>query len=177
VPKEGERHYNLEMKERLLLRIRSWSLFPTLRAVAFSAWILDIMSCLYMVKWWQAKNPGESILQLAATANQLETIPDEMRAEMLGMSEMLFAGMLWALIINNSIFYLGYAFGKRWAVPYVTGYVLTAAAFGAIMLFEGFPVGGAWELVNILGLPAYVLLGAIAWARKPEMMDGAPAAQ
>ncbi len=158
------------MRDRLLSRLRALPLIPTLRAVAFSAWVLDILSCLYMVKWWQAKRPGEAMLQLAAAANQLETIPEELRAEMLGLSEMLFAGMLWALIITNTIFYLGYAFRRRWAAPYVTGYILTAAAFGGIMLFEGFPVGGAWELVNVLGLPLYVALGTVAWARKPQIM-------
>lgn len=122
-----------------------------------------------MVKWWQAKALGERFLQAALMANGIDDFPAELRTEFLGMVELIFAGMMLALIITNTIFYAGYSYRKRWAIPYVTGYLLTAALFGVLMLMEGFAVGGAWELVNILGTPAYFLLGFLAWARKPEI--------
>jgi hypothetical protein len=158
------------MKHRLKHWAQSLPLDSTLKRIAVSAWVLDVLSCFYMVKWWQAKNLGERVLQKTLMVNGIDEFPAELRSEVLGMTEMLFAGLILALILTNSIFYAGYGYRKRWAAPYVTAYLVGAAIFGIFMLLEGFPVGGAWELVNILGTPAYFVLGFIAWARKPELM-------
>lgn len=161
------------MKTRLFLwrdRVRSWPLVPTIHKVAAMAWLMDLLSCLYLREWFNHQGLADKALRMAlATGTTLGNDHGLMLEEFQGLAQTAFAGILFALIITNTIFYLGYALRQRFAISYVTGYLISAALFSFLMLFEGFPVGGAWELVNILGIPAYTALGFMAWARRAEL--------
>ena len=148
-----------------------WARTVNLKHVALAAWILDVLSCLYMVRWWETKNLSQRIMSMSMQINNIspEDVAPEFQTEFLGLAAMVFAGLILALVITNTIFYTGYAYKKRWAVTYVTGYLVTAGIVGLTFLFEGFPVGGAWELVNIVGIPLYFVLGFIAWTIKRDL--------
>lgn len=152
-------------------KAQDWARTLNIRWIAFAAWLLDVLSCLYMVRWWQAKDLGTRMMYLSMKLNQINPadVPAEAKTEFMGMAELLFAALLFALIITNTVFYIGYGFRKKWSIPYVTGYLITAAFIGISFLFEGFPVGGAWELVNLLGVPAYFVLGFVAWTLKRDL--------
>ena len=162
------------MKEKLnkaLAWARSFPLDRTVHTLAVLAWIQDVLSCFYLVKWVEAKSMSETIFLMALKINQIspEEASAELQSEIGSMVGILFSGILLGLIVTNTIFYLGYARKKKWAVPYMTASVVTAGLFGITFWFEGFPVGGLWELVNIVGAPVYLIIGFFAYARKAEL--------
>lgn len=161
------------MKTKVLNWARSTPLDPTVRWLAIAAWLQDVLSCLYLVKWWEHKQLGSSLMLMAFKVNKIdiENVPYDFQTDFLSFTAILFAGFLLALVITNTVFYVAYAKKKRWAIPYVTGYVVTAGILGLSFWFEGFPVGGAWELINIVGAPVYLVMGLVAWARKPELVS------
>jgi len=148
----------------------AWARTLNLKHVALVAWILDVLSCLYMMRWWEVKNMNGRMLNMSLQMARIrgQHIPDGMEAEFGHMAQLLLSGMLLALVITNTIFYTGYAYQKRWAIPYVTAYLISAGVVGLTFLLEGFPVGGAWELVNIIGIPTYFVLGFVAWTLKRD---------
>ncbi len=158
--------------DRLLAWARALPLSRVCLVVGVAGFVLDVLSCAYMAQWWQAKRLGEQVLtaSLLAQGTSVADIGPEAALDFLQMAQLTFEGMLLALVLVNGAFYTAFAFRKGWAVRYVTGYLLTAAVFGITLLFEGFPVGGAWELVNLLGIPLYGLIGLVAWSRKSELI-------
>lgn len=159
------------MSTPLKIKALTWANKVTLGRLALIAWSLDVFSCLYMVRWWQAKELTSKLLSTALLVNGLSpnNVPPDFISEFHGLTQLLFGGMLLALVITNAIFYFGFSRRKKWAIPYVTGYLISAGIVGITFFFEGFPVGGAWELVNILGTPLYLVLGFMAWGVKKEL--------
>lgn len=159
------------MSTPLKVTALNWANKLTLPRLSFVAWVLDVFSCLYMVRWWQAKQLTSKLLTTALMVNGLspQDAPPEFESEFHGLTQLLFGGMLLGLIITNAVFYFGFSRKKKWAVPYVTGYLISAGLLGFTFFFEGFPVGGLWELVNIIGTPLYLALGIMAWGVKKEL--------
>lgn len=154
------------------------------RAVSFAkialiAWVLDVLSCLYFIRWFEASGKLHQTVVNAFRIQGIDLVRHDPNflLEMEGMIGLIISGLLLALIVTNTIFYWGYSKAKRWSINYVTGFIVTAAFLGFTMLFEGFPVGGLWEVANIVGIFGYPVLGFVAWVKKKDLnlADGSPA--
>ena len=91
------------------------------------------------------------------------------RQELLGITDITLSLIIMVVVMVNSVFYLYLLFAKKWAYQYVISYTVGAAALCILTLFEGFPVGGLWEGINILSFPSYLALSLIIWSRKAEL--------
>lgn len=161
------------MKTRLVIWARGLPLQRVLWASAASAWLLDILSAMYFVRYWQVKNTGERMwtMAMALQGQDWYALDPEYRQQLTALVAMSAGTMLVGLILVNTVFYAYLGFRKRWSWQYVLTYTLTAAAMGLATLFEGVKVGLVWDLFNILSIPAYLFLGFIVWARKSECAE------
>lgn len=152
----------------LKARFLHWARTLSHAKLALMAWILDVCSCLYFPQWWQARNSSDNFMRLSLKANGLsyEEATPEFIAEFTGMIDLTISGMLLALIITNTIFYLGYARQKKWSVGYVRAFVMSAAVLSPLMLLEGFVVGGIWEVINVLVTLSYPVLAVVVYLQK-----------
>lgn len=161
------------MKTRLVIWARGLPLQRVLWASAASAWLLDILSAMYFVRYWQVKNTGERMwtMAMALQGQDWYALDPEYRQQLTALVAMSAGTMLVGLILVNTVFYAYLGFRKRWSWQYVLTYTLTAAAMGLATFFEGVKVGLVWDLFNILSIPAYLFLGFIVWARKSECAE------
>jgi hypothetical protein len=161
------------MKTRLINWARTLPLQRLLWTSAASAWILDILSSMYFVRYWYVKNTGERMwsMAMALQGQDWYALDPEYRQQLTSVVAMSAGLMLLGLVLVNTVFYLYLGFRKRWSWQYVLTYTLSAAAMGLMTLFEGVRIGAFWDLFNILSIPAYLFLGFVVWARKSECAD------
>ncbi len=161
------------MKTRLLNWARSLPLQRLLWVSALSAWVLDLISALYFVRYWEVKNTGAQMWSMAMAMQGLDwyALEPEYRQQLISILTMSAGMMLLGILIVNTVFYFYLAHHKRWSWQYVVTYCIGAAGMGLITMFEGVRVGIFWDIFNALSIPAYVFLGFVVWARKPDCAD------
>ena len=72
--------------------------------------------------------------------------------------DMSFDFFLFLILMNNLFFYLFYLRKKIWAQGYVLFYTFTGMIFSAFMIFDGYGMGPAWMIFNLLAVPLYAYL-------------------
>lgn len=161
------------MKTRLILWARSLPLQHVLWASAAFAWVLDVLSSFYFVRYWDVKNTGERMwaLSMSLQGQDWWALEPEYRQQLTTVLAMSAGTMLLGFLLVNTVFYIYLAFGKRWSWQYVLTYTLTAAGMGLMTLLEGVKIGAFWDVFNILSIPAYLFLSFIVWSRKVECAE------
>lgn len=161
------------MKTRLLNWARALPLQRLLWACAAVALLLDLLSAMYFVRYWEVKNTGAKMweLSMALQGQDWYALEPQYRQQLVSVLTMSAGMMLLTFLVVNSVFYVYLAFGKRWSWQYVITYALTAAAMAIMTLFEGMQVGMFWDVFNVLSIPFYLALGFLVWSRKSECAE------
>ncbi len=66
-----------------------------------------------------------------------------------------FIFMLFVILLVNFVFYFFFLKRKNFATKYLYGYFWAGLMLTSLMVFEGFPVGGFLELVNLSSILVY----------------------
>lgn len=159
------------MKQRLLSFAQRFPLPNLLLTVIGLGSLCDVLSVLYFIRYWQAldlSNRVWSLLMLGRGENWY-AVDEVLRAEMVALADNSVSFMLFVFLLINTVFYVYLWLRKKWAQQYFVSFMGTAALFAVTVLFEGFPVGGLWEAVNVLTIPCYAVLAFVLWARRAEL--------
>ncbi|MBY0515803.1 MAG: hypothetical protein K2P81_02765 [Bacteriovoracaceae bacterium] len=159
------------MKDKALGYLRSRNLNVLLRVTSFSALILDLLNSVYFFKYWEKQALSQRLWSMALMlrGESWGHLDPAFQLELLGITDITLSLIIMAVVMVNSVFYLYLLFAKKWAYQYVISYTFSAAALCILTLFEGFPVGGLWEAINIFSIPSYLGLSLIIWSRKTEL--------
>ena len=118
------------MKTRLINWARALRLQHLLWMSAASAWILDILSSIYFVRYWEVKNTGEHMwsMAMALQGQDWYALDPEYRQQLTTVVAMSAGMMLLGLVLMNTVFYLYLGFRKRWSWQYVLCLLYTSDA-------------------------------------------------
>jgi hypothetical protein len=155
----------------LLLKLRQLPLHFMLIFCSSSAFILDILSSLYFIRYWRVQMISEKMIaiSLAYQGYHFSDFDRQFQVELMGIVEQTAAFVLLAFLIVNSFFYLYLYFQKRWAWQYALTYTATASLFCLVTAFEAPAVGVLLSSYNILAIFLYALLALGIWSRKDEI--------
>lgn len=158
------------MKQKFLSWTSSLESQKLALALSLSAFALDVLNAAYFVKYFQVQNLSERAWSLALRMRGEDWwgLDENLRQELVGMANQSLGMVIVAILLVNSFFYVYLSKRKLWAWQYVQSYAWGAVGLTLITLLEGFPVGGAWEIINLSAIPCYTLLAMMCWARKRD---------
>lgn len=159
------------MKQKLLNFARNFPLPKLLLSVISLGFLCDFLSALYFMRYWQAQDLSNRIwsLLMLSRGEDWFAVDEVLRLEMVALADSSMSFMLMVFLIVNTLLYIYLWLQKKWAHQYFVSFMGTASLLAVTILFEGFPVGGWWEAVNILTIPVYGALAFVLWARKAEI--------
>lgn len=159
------------MKQKLLHFARKFPLPKLLLTVISLGFLCDFLSALYFMRYWQAQDLSNRIwsLLMLSRGEDWAAVDEVLRLEMVALADSSVSFMLLVFLVVNTLLYLYLWLRKKWAHQYFVSFMGTAALLAVTILFEGFPVGGWWEVVNVLTIPTYGALAVALWARKSEL--------
>ncbi len=158
------------MKQKFLNWARSFESRRLAIALSLSAGALDLLNAAYFVKYFSVQNLAEQAWSLALRMRGEDWwgLDENLRQELIGMANQSLGMVIVAILLVNSFFYLYLSRQKLWAWQYVQSYAWGAVGLTLLTLLEGFPVGGAWEIINLSSIPCYTLLALFCLARKSD---------
>lgn len=158
------------MKQKFLTWASSIESQKLALSLSLSAAALDIINAAYFVKYFSVQNLSERAWSLALRmrGENWWGLDENLRQEFIGMANQSLGMMILAILMVNSFFYFYFSKRKLWAWQYVQSYAWGAVGLTLLTLLEGFPVGGAWEIINLSAIPCYTLLALMCWARKSD---------
>jgi hypothetical protein len=158
------------MKEKFLTWARSFEAKKLAQKLSLAAFVLDILNAIYFVQYFKVQNLAERawIMSLRLRGENWSDLDELLRLELIGVANQTAGMMILTILIVNIFFYLYLSHHKHWAWQYVQSYAWGAVGLTLLTLMEGFPVGGAWEIINLSAIPCYSFLALMCWARKKD---------
>jgi hypothetical protein len=119
--------------------------------------ITDLFNTVYLYQYFIVKRIAEKTLMASMQIKNITTdnVDPIFMRELEGTIFHTFIFMLFVILLVNFVFYFFFLKRKNFATKYLYGYFWAGLMLTSLMVFEGFPVGGFLELVNLSSILVY----------------------
>lgn len=157
----------------MLAPLRSLPLKRTLLISAMAALVLDVLSSMYFLEYWQAQGLSSRFvsLSLMVQGGSHGELDPHFISEIEGIVENTVRFILMMFLIINTVFYSYLPFQKKWSWQYVFTYTSTASLLCFVTAVEQPKVSTFFTVYNILAIFLYALLALVLWSRKLEVKE------
>jgi hypothetical protein len=146
--------------KQFLIKIAHYSLLQKNNFLVSLLLIGDITSAYYLLAQWKLKQSSLKMVQLVWQKKGIdfsELSSTEMN-EFIQMIDKTLGFTLFTFILANTIIYLFYWKGKKWATTYVKSYCAAGLMVSLVMIVEGFTMPWYLQMLNFLGILIYAVV-------------------